>query len=146
MDAAGRIRQTERRRHCRSNPYELSTSSLMRILLVLDCYFPTTKSAPMHMRDLGIELKRLGHDVTILVPSELVTGNYQLAEEDGLRLLRVRTGKLKGTHRFVRGLREARLSEVLWSRGRDYLSAHPADLIIFYSPSIFFGIFIRKLK
>jgi glycosyltransferase involved in cell wall biosynthesis len=118
----------------------------MRIVLIVDCYFPTTKSAPMHMRDLGIELQRLGHDVTIFVPSELVPGNYQVTEEDGLRLLRIRTGKLKGAHRFVRGLREARLSQVLWSRGRDYLRAHPADLIVFYSPSIFFGPFIRNLK
>jgi len=118
----------------------------MRILLVVDCYFPTTKSAPMHMHDLGLELQQLGHDVTILVPSETVAGEFQVTEEDGLCILRVRTGRLKGAHRVLRGLREARLASTLWSRGRNYLRSHPADLIVFYSPSIFFGPFIQRLK
>jgi glycosyltransferase involved in cell wall biosynthesis len=34
----------------------------------------------------------------------------------------------------------------LWSRARSFLLAHPADLIVYYSPTIFFGPLVRRLK
>jgi glycosyltransferase involved in cell wall biosynthesis len=39
-----------------------------------------------------------------------------------------------------------RLSSVLWRKGKELFKEHPCDLIIFYSPSIFFGPLIHKLK
>jgi glycosyltransferase involved in cell wall biosynthesis len=59
---------------------------------------------------------------------------------------RVKTGKLKGVSRVSRAIREARLSATIWRKGKRFFQDHPCDLIIFYSPSIFFGPLVRKLK
>jgi hypothetical protein len=39
-----------------------------------------------------------------------------------------------------------RLSAVLWKAGREFFRSHPCDLIAFYSPTIFFGPLVRRLK
>jgi len=46
----------------------------------------------------------------------------------------------------LRAIREARLSQAIWRRTRQFLLANPADLILFYSPTIFFGKLVRLLK
>src|SRR5260370_27654999 len=53
---------------------------------------------------------------------------------------------IKGTTEFSRGFREMRLSDTLWRRAKSFLLAKPVDLIVFYSPTIFFGGLVRCLK
>jgi glycosyltransferase involved in cell wall biosynthesis len=93
-----------------------------------------------------VEFRARGHEVTLAAPGEGVAGDLAVEEEDGLRVLRVRTGRLKGAGRIVRGLREVRLSAVVWRRGRRFFREHPCDLIVWYSPTVFFGALVRKLK
>jgi glycosyltransferase involved in cell wall biosynthesis len=118
----------------------------VRILIIVDCYFPTTKSSAKLVHDLGVEMRQRGHDVVVLAPSESLGKAFELTEEDGLSIARVRTGKIKGAALLLRGLREARLSRTLWNGARGFLKANPCDLIIFYSPSIFFGSLVARLK
>jgi glycosyltransferase involved in cell wall biosynthesis len=65
---------------------------------------------------------------------------------DGVKVLRIRSGPIKGTSKAIRAVNELRLSSVIWKAGKGFFKAHPSDLIVFYSPSIFFGRLIRKLK
>ena len=65
---------------------------------------------------------------------------------DGLDVLRIRSGKRKGASHILRAIHEARLSSLMWSHGRTYFESHPADLVVSYSPTIFFGGLVRRLK
>jgi O26-antigen biosynthesis N-acetyl-L-fucosamine transferase len=98
------------------------------------------------MHELGVEFLRHGHEVTILTPSEAISKGFHLSTEDGLLIVRVRSGRIKGTGKALRAIREMRLSQSIWTRARHFLLAHPADLILFYSPTIFFGKLVRVLK
>jgi glycosyltransferase involved in cell wall biosynthesis len=118
----------------------------MRILLLVDCYSPHTKSSATQMHDLAIEFRRRNHEVTVLTPSDRVSTNLEIATEEGLRVLRVRSKKIKGASKVFRAVEEMRLSSLMWRRARHFLLTHPADLIVFYSPTIFWGALVKRLK
>jgi len=118
----------------------------MRIAIIVDCYYPHSTGSAKLTHDLGVELRKQGHEVTVITPNHLNTRNIELSAEEGLLVARIKTGRLKGVSRLARAVREARLSATLWRRGGKFFRDHPCDLIIFYSPSIFFGELARKLK
>jgi glycosyltransferase involved in cell wall biosynthesis len=118
----------------------------VRILIIVDCYYPTTKSSAKLVHDLGTEFTAKGHDVIVLAPSESISQKIVVTVEDGLRIARVRTGKIKGANLVARGWREGRLSAHLWHGAKDFLQMNPCEGIVFYSPSIFFGALVRRLK
>jgi glycosyltransferase involved in cell wall biosynthesis len=113
---------------------------------LVDCYFPTLKSAAKHVRDLGCEFRARGHEVIVVTPGESISGGFELSIEDDLTIARVKAGKLKGAWRPLRAFREARLSARIWKRGKHFFEKNPCDLIVFYSPTIFWGSLVRKLK
>ncbi|MGD0966594.1 MAG: glycosyltransferase family 4 protein [Candidatus Acidiferrales bacterium] len=118
----------------------------MRILIVVDCYYPSTKSSAKLVHDLGVELHRQGSEVFILTPSELVSESISTSMEDNLLVARVKAGRMKGANRALRALQEISLSTNIWRRAKRFLRKNQCDLILFYSPSIFFGPLVRKLK
>jgi glycosyltransferase involved in cell wall biosynthesis len=118
----------------------------MRILLLVDCYLPYSKSSATQMHDMAMELRRQNHEVVVLTPSDRISRTVEINPEQGVRVVRVRTGKIKGASRVLRALEEARLSSLVWSRANRFLQENPADLIVFYSPTIFWGALVRRLK
>jgi glycosyltransferase involved in cell wall biosynthesis len=118
----------------------------LRILIIVDCYFPTPKSSAKLVHDLGAEFRDRGHDVIILAPSESISKQIEVSIESGMQIARVKSGKIKGATNFYRALNEIRLSNTLWKRGEQFLRSHPCDLVVFYSPSIFFGALVKRLK
>jgi O26-antigen biosynthesis N-acetyl-L-fucosamine transferase len=118
----------------------------MRILILVIYYVPHIESGASLMHDLGVEFRRQGHEVTVLTPSDTISETFELRIEDGLRVARVKTGRIKGTAKLFRAFREARLSAALWRGARHFLLANQNDLIVFYSPTIFFGALVRRLK
>lgn len=118
----------------------------MRIAIIVDCYYPHSRASAKLTCDLGVELRKQGHEVTVVTPNHLNKQNIELSTEDGLRIARIKTGRLKGVSRVTRAVREVRLSATLWRSGRKFFRDNPCDLIIFYSPTIFFGALTRKLK
>jgi len=118
----------------------------MRILMLVDCYLPSTKSGAKLVHDLAVEFHRLGHETIVVAPDDTLSTRTKFSSEDGLTVFRVRTGRIKEAPKIVRGFNEARLSPVLWQRGKRFFQTHPCDLIVHYSPSIFFGALVRKLK
>ncbi len=89
---------------------------------------------------------RQGHEVTVLAPTEAISRGLEIRVEDGLRVVRVRTGRIKGANRVSRALGEVRLSGKLWKEAGHFLADNPCDLVIFYSPTIFFSRLVRELK
>lgn len=118
----------------------------MRILLITDCYLPSTKSVAQLIHDLAWELSRQGHDCTVLAPGPDVGARCEVSEEDGIRVIRYRAGPTKGVGWARRAVSEMTLSLAALLHAGRALHARPADLIVFYSPSIFFGPLVRHLK
>ena len=118
----------------------------MRILLLVDCYLPSHKSGAKQIHDLGVELRRQGHQVTILTTTHEIAPSFEVTMEDELRVARVKTRRIKGASKPLRGLSEMRLSAFVWRRAGNFLADNPADLIVFYSPTIFWGSLVRRLK
>lgn len=118
----------------------------MRVQIIADCYLPSTKSSAKLIHDLGVEFRRQGHEVRIAAPDDTLVSDRVINREEGMTVMRFHSGKIKGTSKYLRGFHESRLSSLLWNSGRDVFEAQPADLIVFYSPSIFFGSLVGKLK
>jgi glycosyltransferase involved in cell wall biosynthesis len=118
----------------------------LRILILVDCYYPSPKSGAKLVHDLGVELHRRGNQVFVLTPSELVPESFTTSMEDNLLIARAKAGKIKSANRTLRALQEIQLSTNLWRRAKGFLYENRCDLILFYSPSIFFGPLVTKLK
>jgi glycosyltransferase involved in cell wall biosynthesis len=109
----------------------------------VDCYFPSTKSSAKLTHDLAIELERRGNQVIVLTPAE---GQTSVSTEEGISVIRVKTGKIKGANKIRRAINEAQLSANLWQKAKKFLHENSCELILFYSPTIFFGPLVRRLK
>jgi O26-antigen biosynthesis N-acetyl-L-fucosamine transferase len=118
----------------------------LRILILVDCYYPHPKSCAKLVHDLGVELHRRGNQILVLTPSESVSQSLVISMEDDLLVARVKAGKIKGANNVARALAEMRLPARLWRSAKQFLRKNRCDLILFYSPSIFLGPLVSKLK
>lgn len=98
------------------------------------------------IHDLGLQFVQQGNEVILLTPSPGISAAVEVSEEHGLQVVRVRTDKLKGVSKLRRALAEITLSSTLWRRAGAFLRANPCDLIVYYSPTIFLGALVRRLK
>lgn len=118
----------------------------MRILLLVVYYLPSTMSSATLIQDLAAEFNRLGHEPIVVAPDENISQDHQVSYENGIKVLRVRTGKIKSANKYVRAFNEIKLSSIIWKKGRHFFDENPCDLIIYYSPSIFFSSLVNRLK
>jgi glycosyltransferase involved in cell wall biosynthesis len=118
----------------------------MKILLLVVYYPPSTMSSAKLIHDLAAEFHRLGHEPVVAAPDENIRADIQISCENGIKVLRVRIGKIKTASRFIRGFNEVRLSNTIWRKGKRFFKDNPCDLIIYYSPTIFFGSLVKRLK
>jgi glycosyltransferase involved in cell wall biosynthesis len=118
----------------------------MRILLVVDCYLPSTKSCAKLIHDLAVELSRQGHDVVLLAPIDEAAEPVTVTQVEGFTLVRVPTGAIKGMPLPLRALRELAMPHMLWHATEGFLKSKRIDLVIYYSPSIFFAPLVRRVK
>ncbi len=118
----------------------------MRILLLVVYYLPSTIASAKLIHDLAVEFHHLGHEPVVVAPDENILTDTEISCENSVKVLRVRTGKIKTASRIIRGINEARLSEIIWKKGRSFFEHNPCDLIIYYSPTIFFGTVVKRLK
>ncbi len=118
----------------------------MRVLVLVDCYPPVRSSTAKLFRDLAVEMRRQGHAPILVVPDEGLDPPSRECVEEGVTVFRVRTGRIKGARLLRRGWNERRLPSRIWKAGRGFLESHPCDLLVFHSPTIFFGPLVRRLK
>ena len=118
----------------------------MKILLLVDDYLPSTKSAPLMIQQLGHAFLRHGDSVTIMAPSGHFLSKTQKTEENGLCVIRFRSGRLKNIGKIRRAINELLLPlEVLgyWISNREI---RRTELIVSYTPTIFWGTAIMIIK
>ena len=118
----------------------------MRILILVDCYLPSTKSSAKLVHDLAVEWVRQGHEPVVAAPDDALSTPSEISSEEGVTVLRVRTGRIKGASKVRRAINEWRLPSVLWKAGKSFFRSHPCDLVVYYSPTIFFAPLVRRLK
>lgn len=117
-----------------------------RVLLITDSYYPSRTSAAKMMSDLAQALLKSGRAVSVAVPSAETEERAEIAVEDGVEVVRIRTGRTKGQNKLVRGYRELDFSRTIWWNARSYFHNTRFDLIAWYSPCIFFGPLVTRLK
>lgn len=118
----------------------------MRIMLIVVYYPPSETSAAQMMHALAHEFCRLGHEVIVATPSEGSRGAQRIQEEDGITVVRIPVGTLRKVGNAIRMWRESRISKTMWRRGKRFFRSNRCDLIVFYSPTIFFGELVGRLK
>ena len=119
----------------------------MRLLVIVDTYVPERISAALQMHDLVREMLRQGHVPTVVVPAPELDRAWQIEQVDGVEVLRVRTLRTKDIGKvrralaewwlprgLMRGLRRSALADVHW------------EGLVWYSPSIFLGPMVARLK
>jgi glycosyltransferase involved in cell wall biosynthesis len=118
----------------------------MRIALLVDCYPPSKKSAAKLAQDLAREFISLEHDVLVVTVGDAFDERASVEIDGRLTVCRVRTGRIKGANKVQRALNEIRLSRTVWKAAGRILESRPCDLIVYYSPTIFFGALVLRLK
>ena len=119
----------------------------MKICLVVDDYMPDSiKIAAKMMHELAIELNNQGHEVTVLTPCVNISKSVDILKLDNINIYRFKSGAIKNVSKIKRAINETLLSYSAWKSCKSLLINNKHDLIIYYSPSIFFGPLIGKLK
>ncbi len=118
----------------------------MRIFLLVQNYYPNIQSCARIMHDLALVFRDQGHQIVLLAPDASLTSRRTVTEEDGITVVRVRSGQFRNTPRPLRAYYEWRLSYTIWGAARDFLIENPCDLIVSYAPTIFFGRLVARLK
>jgi len=118
----------------------------MRILLLVVYYLPSTSSAAKLIHDLAVEFTNRGHEVTVLAPDYNTESDLHYDYDGKVRVVRVKTGEIKNASRILRGYREISLSRMIWKKAKNFFDINSFDLIIYYSPTIFFGPLVKRLK
>lgn len=118
----------------------------MRVMLCLDRYLPSPLSSATMFYELATEMARLGNEVTVVAGDDSLPKKCEVVKEDDLTIVRVKAGKIRHKSKIVRTINETRLSGIIWNSGYDYFKNNPCDLVICYSPTIFWSKLVSNLK
>ena len=119
----------------------------MKILLLAIHYPPMKTSCAVQMRDLAIELLSLGHRPIVVTTLEDSNKSFVTEKMDGIDIFRIKFNKKKTNHYFKRGIDEILLPfKVIIGIRNSKLTIKDLDAIIWYSPTIFFGLVVSYLK
>lgn len=118
----------------------------MKICVVIDDYLPdSTRVGAKMMHDLCVEFIRRGYEVTVISPQSF-SKKVQVMTVDGVQLRRFPSGQVKNVSKLKRAINESILSWRAWYSDKDFFRSTRHDLIIYYSPCIFWAPLIRRLK
>lgn len=123
------------------------TSSGLRLAIVCDVFPPSRSSGAVQLRDLSRQLVASGHRVTVLTAAPELFEPWQIAERDGVEVVRLRTPRTRDTNYVRRTLAEFAMPFAMRRNlARSPASSREFDGIISYSPTIFLGPLVRHLK
>ena len=124
-----------------------ASSPLMDIILISDTFPPLKGSGAVQFRDLSREFIRLGYKLTVLVPRSDLVQRSLLVRGDGIDLFFIKSLPTKDVGFIRRTINELLLPLfMLRGMGSCGLSLRKWDLVIWHSPSIFFGPLISRIR
>jgi O26-antigen biosynthesis N-acetyl-L-fucosamine transferase len=119
----------------------------MKICLIVDDYMPhSIKVAAKMMHELACEFISQGHEVTVITPSPELNQKIVISVLDGVTVCRFKSGEIKNVGKVMRAINETLLSYHAWKSFKSYLVDNKHDIIVYYSPTIFWGGLVEKLK
>lgn len=119
----------------------------MKILLLVDDYIP--KSTKIHgkmVHQLAVQLVKSGYYATVATPVSTINKPYNKEILEGVEVLRFQAPETRVTSKLKRAINESLLSYFAWKNLKEIFSKEKFDLIIVYSPTIFFGPLVKILK
>lgn len=120
----------------------------MRIAILSDAYLPeSTLNHSKMLHDLGVEMHRLGHDIVVMTPGALSQKNIiEIVKLNGVEVWRFRCFPPRGGSRLRRAVGETLLPWFLFVAVIIKRVNINFDIVVNYSPTIFFGSFAFFLK
>ena len=119
----------------------------LKIALISTDYPPLRTSAAVQLRDLAQQFTALGHHPVVIVPSLTADEPWTLERLEQVDVLRVAAPPTRAASHFRRALAEMWLPfAMLRNLRRSPLRSAHWDLIVWYSPPIFFGPLISVLR
>ena len=118
----------------------------MKICIVVDDYMPNSiKVGAKMMHELACEFVNQGHVVSVITPDTKVS-SISVEQLDGVTVYRFNSGEIKNVGKVKRAINETLLSWNAWKNCKNIFKKNPHDLIVYYSPTIFFGLLVYLLK
>lgn len=119
----------------------------MKLVLIIDDYLPhSTRIGAKMFHELALELRDDGHQVTVITPDFWQQDKLVITDLDGITVWRFKSGPIKDVGKLRRALNETILSYRAWRSIRFQVTSDSFDGIIYYSPSIFWGRLVKKIK
>jgi len=119
----------------------------MNFLLVSDAFPPVKVTSSIHIQDLARALIKRNHNVTVITPSPLQKELITVSQIRNLKIFRIKTLEHKGHNLIFRFIAEFSMPFIMIFAFKIYkINFSKIHGIIWYSPSIFFGPFIKFLK
>lgn len=119
----------------------------MKLALIIDDYLPdSTRVGAKMFHELALELIASGHKVTLITPAVGQGSSFVEEDIDGVNVWRFRSGSIKDVGKVTRALNETLLSFKAWHAIKHKVQSDSFDGVIYYSPSIFFGGLVSKIK
>ncbi|WP_253645225.1 glycosyltransferase family 4 protein [Vibrio sp. Y42_MX_L11] len=120
---------------------------LMKLALIIDDYLPdSTRVGAKMFHELALELMASGHNITVITPAVGQVKSFTEENVEGVNVWRFSSGPIKDVGKVTRALNETLLSFRAWSAIKQRVNEHTFDGVIYYSPSIFFGGLVNKIK
>jgi len=123
----------------------------MHILIIADVYPPEVSSAANLMKELAGGFLNIGDDVTMVTsyPRHYLRENKKgisvVSEENGIRVIRVKTLPLHNVNFIIRGISQLILPFLFFTKIKKYINKK-IDAVIVYSPPLPLGIVGKMVK
>ena len=115
-------------------------SRSLQIALISTDYPPLRTSAAVQLRDLARQLEALGHRPVMIVPSLTSDKPWTIERAEGIEVLRIAAPPTRAASHIRRALAEMWLPfAMLRNVRRSPFRSAKWDLLVWYSPPIFFG-------
>lgn len=119
----------------------------MKLVLVIDDYLPhSTRVGAKMFHELALELYANGHQITVITPGYRQDNELRIEVIDGITIWRFKSGPVKSVGKIRRAINETLLSFKAWKAINSHVRPDSFDGVVYYSPSIFWGEIVRKLK
>ncbi|WCL51253.1 glycosyltransferase family 4 protein [Leptospira sp. GIMC2001] len=119
----------------------------MKICILIHDLIPySTKASAKMIYDLAHEASNNGHQVSIILPSPKIGQKIEIIKDGNITIYRFQCGSFENENNIKRAINETLLSFYAWFRLKEFFISNPHDYIIYYSPTIFWGRLVSKLK
>ncbi|KXJ49445.1 MAG: glycosyltransferase WbuB [Colwellia sp. Phe_37] len=120
----------------------------MHLAFIIDDYLPeSTRVGSKMLHELALDFIAKGHEVTVITPSvNFQPKKLDVIQLDGVNIWRFANGPVKDVGKVKRAINETLMSFNAWRAISSSVTKNTFDGVVYYSPSVFFGPLVRKIK